>query len=95
MKIIITIVCIIVALVSTVVFIETYAYENTVVFPTHEDNDFEYGTYTTHDNATGENETGSYIYQKPEKQEEPRDIYFEEKWEEMKEDAGVDEWEEE
>ena len=65
------------------------AYENTFVFPVDEDDDYEYGTYQTHDNKTGERRSGSYIYQKPEKREEPKDIYFKEKWDEMREDAGL------
>ena len=66
------------------------AYENTIVIPVDEDDDYEYGLYQTHDNATGKNRSGSYIYQKPEEErEEPDDIYFKEKWDEMLEDSGM------
>ncbi len=73
------------------------AYENTLVIPSFEDDDYEYGVYQTHDNETGENKSGSYIYQKPEKKrEEPDDSYFREKWEEMLEEyemEGMGDWE--
>ena len=67
-----------------------YAHENTILMPSSEDNAFEYGIYTTHDNATGENKTGTYIYQKPERREEPDRGYVEEKWDEMMEEYGLD-----
>ena len=66
------------------------AYETTFVTPVGEDDDHEYGIYQTHDNETGERRSGSYIYQKPEKREEPDDIYFKEKWDEMLEEYGME-----
>lgn len=66
------------------------AHENTFVFPVDEDDDYEYGVYQTHDNETGQNETGTYIYKKPDIQEEPEDTYLEEKWDEMMEEYGLE-----
>jgi len=40
------------------------AYENTFVFPVDEDDDYEYGTYQTHDNKTGERRLGLIVIHK-------------------------------